>query len=79
MTATMIAVGAGDANAGGATRRQHWMRLILGQLAMLPLIIAGISLLSGDGGGLYWVAFAAFVAIVAGMLGAWVLLVEILR
>ncbi|HEY5211114.1 MAG TPA: hypothetical protein VIJ42_16870 [Stellaceae bacterium] len=79
MSATMIAVGAGGGNAGGATRRQYALRLILGQCATLPLIAGGVSLLAGSGGGLYWLAVAAFAAIIAGMIGAWVLLVEILR
>jgi modulator of FtsH protease len=79
MTAMLIAVGAGANNAGGATRNQYLVRLLLGQLAALPIVIAGISLVTGDGGGLYWIAFASIDAIVAGMIGSWVLLVEILR
>lgn len=79
MTVILIAMGSGASNAGGATRGQHLVRLILGQLAMLPIIIAGISLITEDGGGLYWIAGATIAAIIAGMLGAWVLLVEILR
>ena len=47
--------------------------------AMVPLIIAGISLLADTGGGLYWV-LAAFVTTIGGAIAnAWVLLVEILR
>jgi hypothetical protein len=79
MAATLIAVGSGASNAGGATRRQYLTRVVLGQLAILPVVIAGISLLAGDGGGLYWIALATIAAIIAGMIGAWVLLVEILR
>jgi modulator of FtsH protease len=65
--------------AGGATRGQHLLRIVLGQLAALPIVIAGISLITGDGGGLYWIAVATVAGIFAGMIGAWVLLVEILR
>lgn len=79
MTAALMRLGSGKLNAGGANRSQHLLRLVLGQFAMLPLVIAGISFLTGDGGGLYWVALATIVSIVAGMIGAWVLLVEILR
>ncbi len=79
LTGMLIAVGAGPGNAGGATRGQYLFRLVIGQLAALPVVIAGISLLTGDGGGLYWIAAATLAAIVAGMIGAWVLLVEILR
>ena len=44
MSATMIAVGVGGGNAGGATHGQHALRLILGQCATLPLIAGGVSL-----------------------------------
>ncbi|MGH6981906.1 MAG: hypothetical protein ACREFC_11930 [Stellaceae bacterium] len=79
LTLALIRATVGAANAGGATRGQHLFRVLLGLLASLPLVIAGISLLSGDGGGLYWVAGASVAGIIAGMIGAWVLLVEILR
>ena len=47
--------------------------------AMVPLIIAGISLLADTGGGMYWL-LAAFVTTIGGAIAnAWVLLVEILR
>lgn len=79
LTLALMRSAVGAANAGGATRMQHMFRVFLGLLASLPLVIAGISLMSGDGGGLYWVAGATIAAIVAGLIGAWVLLVEILR
>jgi hypothetical protein len=43
------------------------------------LAAAGISLLVMAGGGLYWIAPAVVIAIVAGLGNAWVLLVEIQR
>lgn len=79
LTLALIRSAVGADNAGGATRAQHLFRVFLGMLGALPIIIAGISLLSGDGGGLYWIAGASIAAIIGGMLGAWVLLVEILR
>jgi modulator of FtsH protease len=79
MTVSLVRIGSGAASVGGATRGQYVMRLCLGQLASLPIIIAGISFITGDGGGLYWVALSTIVAVLAGMIGAWVLLVEILR
>ncbi len=79
LTAMMIAAAAGAENTGGATRYQYLSRLIMGQCSTLPIVAAGISLLAGWGGGLYWLAVSAVFAIVAGMIGAWVLLVEILR
>jgi hypothetical protein len=47
-------------------------------ITLLP-IIAGATLLAHAGGGLYWVAPAVLVGLVAGLVNAWVLLVEILR
>jgi hypothetical protein len=43
------------------------------------IAIAGISFLTGSGGGLYWLVPATVVTIVFGLENAWVLLVEILR
>jgi hypothetical protein len=43
------------------------------------LTVAGASLLAGGGGGLYWLVPTFVIAIVSGLLNAWVLLVEIMR
>lgn len=52
---------------------------LLGMMATVPLLIAGLSLMAEFGGGLYW----ALVEIVAGFMVAtyyaWVLLIEIRR
>ena len=48
-------------------------------LAMVPLLIAGISLLAETGGGMYWVLAGFVTTIVGAVSNAWVLLVEILR
>ncbi len=45
----------------------------------LMMCLAGVSLLAGGGGGLYWLVPAWVVGIVAGVLNAWVLLVEVKR
>jgi modulator of FtsH protease len=42
-------------------------------------VVGGATLIAGQGGGLYWVAPAVFVSFATGLVGAWVLLVEILR
>jgi hypothetical protein len=47
--------------------------------ASLPMIAAGVSLIAGSGGGLYWLVPGVIVALVGGVLNTWVLLVEILR
>jgi hypothetical protein len=57
----------------------HILRVCLGQLALLPTIVAGISLLAGSGGGMAWLAFGLVMSIVVGVFDAWVLAVEIVR
>lgn len=64
---------------GHATMVQWRLRQALGQAATLTLAIAGASLIAHWGGGLYWLAASAVLGVIAGMIGAWVLLVEILR
>jgi len=46
---------------------------------VVPIGVAGISLVVESGGGLYWLAAGIVLAIAAAIAGAWVLLVEILR
>jgi len=54
-------------------------RAAAAQSAVLPAVIAGCLLLSGNSSGLWWQAAATLLCIVAGVADAWVLLVEILR
>ncbi len=54
-------------------------RIVLAQLAVLPLLVAGVSLLLGAGGGLYWLVPGVLLCLVVAVLDAWVLLIEILR
>ena len=55
------------------------LRVVLGQVATLPLVIAGIAVLSGGPGGLYWLMAGTIFSILAALFEAWVLLVEINR
>jgi hypothetical protein len=48
-------------------------------LAVVPLILGGLTVLAEAGGGLYWVVAGIVFAIAAAVANAWVLLVEILR
>ena len=54
-------------------------RMTASGLALIPGIIAGISLAAHWGGGLYWLAPAALCGIAGAVYSAWVLLVEIVR
>jgi len=68
----------------GRSRAPHprlWLisRVILGQIATLPLCVAGVLLLLNNPAGLYWLVPGFVFSFVAGVTSAWVLLVEILR
>jgi hypothetical protein len=54
-------------------------RVVLGQIATLPLVIAGVAVLWVGLGGLYWLVAGTVFSIVAALVEAWVLLVEINR
>jgi hypothetical protein len=59
--------------------QEFLIRSIAAQAAMVPALIAGCILLSGNVSGLWFQAAAIIMCIVAGVGDAWVLLVEILR
>lgn len=54
-------------------------RAVLSQFAALPFCLTGAALLFGIPGALYWLMPGFIFSFVSGILGAWVLLVEILR
>lgn len=55
------------------------MRIAGAQSGPVLLLVGGVSLLAQNGGGLYWVVPAMLAAMVAAIIGAWVMLVEIVR
>jgi|SRR5581483_1788303 len=59
--------------------RNRILQFLLAQWATLPFVVAGISLTRVSGGGLDWFAVGVIGAIVAAVLDAWVLLIEIQR
>jgi type III secretory pathway component EscV len=70
-----------DGKAGSPEVRTIWQieHLSLALVSTLPMVVAGASILAGAGGGLYWVLVEIVCGLVASVLYAWVLLVEILR
>ena len=54
-------------------------RVVMGQFATLPFVVAGITLLLGMPGAMYWLVPGFIFSFVAGVVSSWVLLVEILR
>lgn len=63
----------------GVSRGNFVLRVVGDHMGPLFLIIGAVSLLIGNGGGLYWVVPALVAAMVAAIIGAWVMLVEIVR
>jgi hypothetical protein len=63
----------------GVSTANFLLRVAGDQTGPLFLIIGGVTLLMRNGGGLYWVVPAMTAAMVAAIVGAWVLLVEIVR
>jgi modulator of FtsH protease len=54
-------------------------RTAMSQLAAVPFWVAGILLLLGNPDGLFWLVPGFALSFVAGVISAWVLLIEILR
>jgi hypothetical protein len=64
---------------GPDLRQVFVLRVALGQIATLPLVVAGIAVLAGGLGGLYWLVAGMVFSILVALFEAWVLLVEINR
>ena len=60
-------------------RQPFVLRIALGQIATLPLVVAGIAVLVAGLGGLYWLVAGMIFSIIVALFEAWVLLVEINR
>jgi hypothetical protein len=54
-------------------------RVIGGHTGSVLLVIGAVSLLTQSGGGLYWIIPALLAMIVVAIIGAWVMLVQIVR
>lgn len=55
------------------------LRLITAAGLTVALLLAGVTLATGHGGGLYWLPAAFVLAIVIAAVNAWILLVQVLR
>lgn len=63
----------------GISRANFATRVAGAQLGPVVMLVGGIGLWTQSLGGLYWVVPGLIAAIVAAIIGAWVMLVEILR
>jgi hypothetical protein len=68
-----------NARTPAAPGEKRFTRAAMTQIATLPFLVAGVSLLARSGGGLYWVAAGIIATFVVAAGAAWVLMVEILR
>ena len=59
--------------------RNFALRVFGVQVGLILLLVGGVSLLAQSGGGLYWVVPGMAFAMVSAIIGAWILLVEIVR
>ena len=63
-----------------ASLRSHFVpRVVLSQMATLPIVAAGVGVMSWGVSGLYWLVVGVVISLLVGVLDAWVLLVEIHR
>jgi hypothetical protein len=60
-------------------QRAYAFNLVLDQIAVLPYLISGITLMCGNLNGLYWLLTAIVFSFIKASLDAWVLLIEINR
>ena len=54
-------------------------RFLLTQIALLPFVVGGATIVAKAGGGLYWIGAGMVFTFIAAAATAWVLLVEIMR
>ncbi len=61
--------------------RLSWIltRVVLTQIAAIPMLVAGVELLMNRDGAMYWLVPATILALLAASVNAWILLVEIHR
>jgi hypothetical protein len=60
-------------------RQSVTVQVVLGQIATLPFVIAGVALITRGAGGLYWIVPGIMFSFMDAFVNAWVLLVEINR
>jgi hypothetical protein len=63
----------------GVSQSKWALRIFISVAGAVPIVVAGILLMSGSAGGLYWMAAGVITSLIAGVFNAWVLLIEILR
>jgi modulator of FtsH protease len=75
---TVIQLRAWGTGTRGVPLARRIVRAVL-NVAGLPFVVAGVLVIRGEPAGLYWAAAGVIGSLVVGVVGAWVLLIEILR
>jgi len=60
-------------------RRYHLRNIVFSQLSMIPYLVTGSLLLTGQAEGIYWLVPAFTLSIIKALTDSWVLLIEINR
>ena len=60
-------------------KRDYLLNIFLNQIAIIPFIICGITILSVGDNGVYWIVAAFVFSFIKAVFDAWVLLIEINR
>ena len=76
----VVVLGTTLRNLAGTTLRRWRVSLVaLAIVASLPAVVAGVSLMTGSGGGLYWLLGEFVAGIIVAVYYGWILLIEIRR
>ena len=76
LAVTIIQARSGEPHDVRAQRRRS---MFFVQVATVPFVIGGVSVLVSFGGGLYWMQAGVVLSLLVGLANGWVLLIEILR
>ena len=78
----LVSVGTAMRGRGTPVPGKRWapaLRLLVGQLASVPFVVAGVTVAAWGSGGLIWMLPGTVFCLIAGVMNAWVLLVEVVR
>lgn len=74
-----LAIGLFSLRSRAASDVRHGSRVVLPPFGTVPFVVGAVLLVAGAESGLYWIFAGLVGAIIAAVLNAWILLVEILR
>ncbi len=76
---TVIQIRTARQQAGVVPRRSLLTRFVLTQISSLPIVVAGVLLWNGAANAIAWMVPGVIASLIATVINAWVLLVEIVR